>query len=207
MTNKKSKNNLQICVCGWYYYPEFYKSLLAIKDKFNVVVIGNKNGDVLGLPFFLRDNAGLDWGAYSFFLDHHWDGKSNTLFIQDDAEAEEEFFDEMSKITLDQAFIFRDKKEFEENYSHGRAFFASGKFLKNLKEDGGIWFDKGNKGFIAKGTSWSEKPPEGCKDHNAGIREFTSKVKKIGENNPDLSVNRQVYSQRIHLGRRGIIKK
>ena len=86
MTNNKSKNNLQICVCGWYYYPEFYKYLLAIKDKFNVVVIGNKNGDVLGLPFFLRDNAGLDWGAYSFFLDHHWDGKSNTLFIQDDAE-------------------------------------------------------------------------------------------------------------------------
>ncbi|MFA5925768.1 MAG: hypothetical protein WC831_02445 [Parcubacteria group bacterium] len=201
------KNKFQICVCGWYYYPEFYKALLRVKDKFSIIVIGNKEGEVFNLPFVLRNNIGLDWGAYSFFLDNKWDGKSNVLFMQDDSTVSDGFFEEMSKISFDQAFIFRNQKEFEENYSHGRAFFASGKFLKNLNEDGGILFDEGNNGFIAKGTSWSEKPPKGCQDHNAGIRDFTSKVKRIGENNPELSVNKQVYSEKVRLGRRGVISR
>lgn len=204
---ENSNNKFQICVCGWYYYPAFYKSLLEVKDKFSVIIIGNREGEVFGLSFVLRNNIGLDWGAYSYFVDNEWDGQSNVLFMQDDSAVSDSFFEEMSKISFDQAFIFRNQKEFEENYSHGRAFFASRRFLEILKKEGGIWYDQGNKGFIAEGTSWSEKPPEGCRDHNAGIRNFTSKVKQIGEKNPGLSVNGQVYSKKVYLGRRGKISK
>jgi hypothetical protein len=199
--------SMQICVCGWYYPQEFYRSLLHVSDCFDIVVVGNRKGDTLGLPFVVRKNTGLDWGAFSYFLDNLWDNDSSVLFLQDDNEVNEVFFNEVIKIPHDLAFVFRNKKEFRENYSHGRAFFASAKFLRILKQGGGIWYDKDNHGFIASGYSWTETPPKGSQDHNAGIRTFTNKVQEIGTTHPNLSVDKQYYSKNIYLGRRGKIVK
>jgi hypothetical protein len=76
-----------------------------------------------------------------------------------------------------------------------------------MRSHGGIWYDNGNRGFIAKGKSWTEKPPEGCGDHNAGIRKFTSQVKEIRVQYPEWSVNKPFYSQNITLGKRGKLDK
>ena len=193
----------QICVCGWYYPRGFYESLRAVSARFDIVVVANRRGDSRGLTTIERENVGLDWGAYSFFLDHVWDARSNVLFLQDDTMVFDRFWDEVDRIAYDQAFIFRDETEFEQAYSHGRAHFASARFLALIAARGGIWSDSENRGFIAPGHSWTTTPPPGCLDHNAGIRAYTGLVKRIGAENPDLLVNRQIYSEHVRLGHRG----
>ena len=197
---------MQVCVCGWYYPRDFYECLRAAAERFDVLVIANRPGDSQGLNTIERENVGLDWGAFSFFVDHNWDGKSNVLFLQDDTSVRERFWHEAEQIAYDQAFIFRDETDFERAYSHGRAHFAGAEFLALVVAEGGIWFDSGNRGFVAAGYSWTETPPPGALDHNAGIRAYTDLVKRIGAENPDLLVNRQIYSDNLQLGRRGQVQ-
>jgi hypothetical protein len=166
-------------------------------------VVANRRGDTLGHPTLERENIGLDWGAFSHFLIHAWNARANVLFLHDDTYVRDRFWKEVERVEYDQAFVFRDVSEFESDYSHGRAHFASARFLAEVCAKGGIWFDAGNKGFLAAGYSWSETLPAGCLDHNAGIRAYTTLVKQIGAENHDLSVNRQIYSAHIWLGRRG----
>jgi hypothetical protein len=198
---------MRICVCGWYFRPGFYRTLAAVNERFPVTVVGNRPGPTRGLPIVVRDNTGLEWGAFSHYLTAVWDGKSDVLFMHDDAEAAPAFFDEMAAATTDQAFVFRDRSEFEQAYSHGRAFVASASFLTLLGEHGGIWYDAGNRGFVAAGPSWSETPPPGCSDHNAGIRAFTTTVCELGARTPGLRVNEQLYSTNIRLGMRGVVTR
>jgi hypothetical protein len=194
---------MQICVCGWHYRRPFYESLCTVSSRFDITVVANRRGDALGLPTLERENVGLDWGAFSHFVDHAWDGEERVLFLHDDTKVEPACWDEIGAVAYDQAFIFRDEAEFEQAYSHGRAHVASGRLLTLVRDHGGIWFDSGNNGFIAEGSSWSEVPPLGCLDHNAAIRAYTALVERIGAENGDLVVGRTVYSQSIHLGRRG----
>jgi hypothetical protein len=194
---------VEICVCGWYYPPAFYEQLRSAADRFDVVVIANRPGDTMGLRTIARENTGLDWGAFSYFVDHVWSGSADVLFLQDDTEVDERFWDDVEAIADDQAFIFRDEAAFRQAYSHGRAHFASARFLELVRAHGGIWFDAGNRGFIAAGPSWSETPPAGSLDHNAGIRAYTKLAQRIGGENPGLRVDRQVYSTHVKLGERG----
>ncbi len=194
---------MQICVAGWYFPPDFYDALRGVADRFDVVVVANRAGDTRGLPTVRRENTGLDWGAFAHFLDQAWTPGADVLFLQDDTRVADGFWQDVEAIPYDQAFIFRDVAEFEAAYSHGRAHFAGGRFLHAVCARGGIWFDAGNRGFIAAGPSWSETPPPGCSDHNAGIRAYTALVREIGAENPELLVDRQVYSRNVHLGRRG----
>jgi hypothetical protein len=196
---------VQICVCGWYYPRPFYEGLRAVDGRHDIVVVANRPGDALGLRTIARENVGLDWGSYSSFLEHAWDGAADVLFLQDDTRVREPFWDEMAAIPYDQAFVFRDRAEFEAAYSHGRAHFASARLLALVRAHGGIWFDLGNRGFIAAGTSWSETPPPGCLDHNAGIRAYTQLVQRIGAEHAGLSVDRRVYCEHVWLGRRGTV--
>jgi hypothetical protein len=197
---------MQVCVCGWHYPRGFYESLRAVAGRFDIVVVANRPGESHGLRTIERENVGLDWGAFSFFLDHVWDAESSVLFLQDDTSVRDGFWDEVQQIPYDQAFIFRDEAEFEEAYSHGRAHFASARFLALVAAGGGIWFDAGNRGFIAAGKSWTGTPPPDCLDHNAGIRAYTELVKRIGSEHPELLVNHRVYSEDVHLGRRGHVR-
>jgi hypothetical protein len=197
---------MQICVCGWYYPRPFYERLRAVEGRHDVVVVANRPGDADPLRTIVRENVGLDWGAFSHFLEHAWDGVSDVLFLQDDTDVAEPFWDELAAIPYDQAFVFRERSEFEAAYSHGRAHFGSGRFLALVRAHGGIWFDAGNHGFIAAGTTWSETPPPGCLDHNAGVRAYTRLVQLIGAEHPELAVDRQVYSENVWLGRRGTVR-
>jgi hypothetical protein len=58
---------MQICICGWHYYPDFYKTLSVISERYEIFIIAHKEGDTSGLPCVPRENTGLEWGAYSFF--------------------------------------------------------------------------------------------------------------------------------------------
>lgn len=194
---------MQICVCGWHYYPGFYETLSKIKERYKIIIIAHRAGNTSGLPCVMIENIGLEWGAYSFFLKHYWDERSGVLFMHDDTDIRLEFFAELSSISHDLAFVFENEQDFQKSYSHGRAFFTSARFLTVLRSQGGIWYDSGNKGFIARGKSWSEKPPDGCLDHNAGIRRFTFQAKEIGLRNPNFSINQPFFSNYIRCGIRG----
>ena len=63
---------LQICVVGWHFRREFTESLRTVADRFDIVVVANRAGDSRGLRTVERENTGLDWGAFSYFLDHEW---------------------------------------------------------------------------------------------------------------------------------------
>ncbi len=194
---------MQICVCGWYFHKEFYTVLASVSTIFDIVIVANRPGDTLGLLFILRENTGLEWGAYSYFLDNCWDGVSSVLFMHDDTRTDADFFGRIQQTTFDQAFIFENESGYQQSYSHGRAFYASADFLKLCRSNGGIYYDKGNRGFIAPGYSWSMQPPDGCRDHNYAIREFTKLCKHIAADYPELSVNKQIYDTGISLGIRG----
>ena len=194
---------MQICVCGWYFYEEFYSTLAALRDAFDIVIIANRSGDTLGLPYVVRENIGLEWGAYWYFLDAHWDGISSVLFMHDDTKAGTDFFHKIQRTLCDQAFIFENEADYQQSYSHGRAFYASATFLKLCRLNGGIYYDRGNRGFIAPGYSWTVQPPDGCKDHNYAIREFTQFCKRIAAEYPNVTVNKQIYDSTISLGIRG----
>lgn len=97
---------MQICVCGWYFRPDFYKLLREINEKYPVTVVANQlPRDDVDKGFFMipegrgrgiilpdrkdalwlnRKNIGLEWGAYDYFLKNLWDGESSVLFMHDD---------------------------------------------------------------------------------------------------------------------------
>ena len=197
---------MQICVCGWHYYPKFYDTLSVIGINFDIVIVAHRAGCTSGMPFITRENSGLEWGAYSYFLDHHWDKLSSVLFMHDDTEVNPVFFNEIASISNDLTFVFENERDFHFMYTHGRVFMASARFLKAVQSQDGIWYDKGNKGFITD-SARTEKPPAGCQDHNAGIRAFTVQAEKIVNRHPSFSVNKPFFSDNIKYGIRGKIKK
>src|SRR6185312_6147175 len=99
---------LQICVVGWHFRREFTESLRTVADRFDIVVVANRAGDSRGLRTVERENTGLDWGAFSYFLDHEWNPGASVLFLHDDTEAGDAFWLDVEQIDYDQAFIFRD---------------------------------------------------------------------------------------------------
>lgn len=138
---------MKICVCGWYYYPGFYRCLEKVHDFYPVTVIAHRPNTVSHLPTVNRENIGLEWGAYNHYLMNVWNGDS-VLFTHDDTIIDNiSVFDKISKLGQDCTFIFRDKEEAESNiYVHGRAVFMSEKYLLFCKENGGFWYDKENHG-------------------------------------------------------------
>lgn len=197
---------MQICVCGWHYYPRFYETLSTIRINYDIVIIAHRAGYTSELPYITRENAGLEWGAYSYFLDYHWDKLSNVLFMHDDTEVNLDFFNEIASISNDLTFVFENERDFQTMNTHGRVFIASARFLTAVQSQEGIWYDKGNKGFITDSVR-TDKPPTGCQDHNAGIRAFTVQAERIVNLYPSFSVNKPFFSDHIKYGIRGKIKK
>jgi hypothetical protein len=194
---------LSICICGWYFYPELLKLVAGLPaDEYNSMVVSHSHGNTHGVDSVMRDNQGLEFGAYSYFVDNVWDHISNVLFIHDDIDVRPSFFQRASEIKYDQAYVFENEDDYRQNLAHGRVIFATASFLEHVRNSGGIWYDRGNRGFIAKGNSWTEKPPAGCKDHNAGIRAFMALANEIGKREK-MQVNMPVYMNDVTLGRRG----
>ena len=144
---------LQICVCGWYFYPSLYQTLRKLPVNFDPFVVANRPGDTHGIPFIVRENVGLEFGAYACFLQQYWDHASNVLFLHDDVELPYTFFDFVRTIPFDQAYIFRNAQEYEQNIGHGRAVYTTSAFLAQVQKRGGIWYDQGNTGFVAQGVT------------------------------------------------------
>jgi len=197
---------MQICVCGWWYFPEYYDALLeAVKRGYHTVVVKHRDGETNGLPFVNKDNIGLEWGAYSYYIDEIWDGESDVLFTQDDVKVKDaSFFDWASKITEDVCSIFHNNADARYNgEAHGRMIFMSSRFLLGAQKLGGFWYDKGNHGFIAKGNYRSETPPPGSSHHNAGIHNFLKLVPRVRKESPEIKRRTFLCSPKIVLGRRG----
>lgn len=200
---------MNICVCGWYFRKSFMTALKQVSHRFPVAIVAHRMPPkhALDLAWVLKENVGLEWGAYNYFLMNLWDGQSSVLFIHDDTEVmDTRVFSRIAMIEADQAFIFNNGREAAYNSGgHGRAVFCSSKFLNVVKDSGGFWYDEGNKGFIAEGGYRTEKPPEGCMHHNAAMHRLMRDFAKWRKIDLGLEVRRQILMPDLFLGRRGKI--
>jgi hypothetical protein len=184
---------MNICVVGWYFYPELYKMLEECSH--NVFVVKHKLGDSRSLPSELVSNVGLEFGAYDWYLMHHWKGGA-TLFMHDDVSLTAEKLDEIERecSTEDQACVFSSMKESQDNGTyHGRMIYCSHRLLSLKKEDGGIWFDAKNTGQVGSHRDDNDT-------HNAGIKHFQNEMVLWSS---ILETNKIVLIPDIKLGFRG----
>jgi hypothetical protein len=205
---------MSICVCGWYFekFDQWYSSLHRIKEKYPVFVVCNRESDftkIFDLPFTVRKNNGLEFGAYNHFLMHHWIGKGGVLFCHDDIVLNpvvvngeilppEWIFDKIAGTKVDQAYIFGSRAEDVENYGqHGRMIFCSEDFLNQAKSMGGFWFDEKNHGYTS-GEDEGLKTHFDCMGYNAAIISFNAQAQAIGGN-----VHRKIFIPSFDLAKRG----
>jgi hypothetical protein len=121
---------MKICVVGWHYNKQFYEVLKEISTKYEVFVVAHRDNDILhAFDHHIRENTGLEFGAYDWYLKNKWDKQSSVFFIHDDTEALPVAFDYVANLDLcnvDQAYI-----NFDEG-GHGRAIFISAALLTYL---------------------------------------------------------------------------
>ncbi|MAH47223.1 hypothetical protein CMI37_15470 [Candidatus Pacearchaeota archaeon] len=208
--SKLQSNNLNICVCGWYLdkFDAFYRTMWKLHhdEGINVHIVSNKPSawlKVFDLPYNVRENKGLEFGAYDYYLKNIWDGKSDVLFLHDDIKfktymrnfeimAPERILDGFKGISkdIDQAYIFNSRKEDVFNDGkHGRAFFCSQRLLDIFKYSDGFLFDDCNEGETGVGC-------------NVGVEDFDENLKLIGcfEN---MKTRRKLYIPAIETKYRG----
>lgn len=202
---------MKICVCGWYYVDEWYASLLRLHEQFPVHVVANRDDGFLelcGMPYSLRENVGLEFGAYNYYLENIWGGDS-VIFCHDDLQfgavsqgykiiPGEEIFPKLAELACDQAYVFNNRHEDVKNAGiHGRMIYISGKLLSWLKANGGIWFDGKNDGQ-------TYAMPEAVPEYNQGIYHFADKMREAEKSGFD--VNNKVYFPALEFGHRGKFK-
>jgi hypothetical protein len=146
---------MKICICGWYFYTPFLKT---IRDSpYSAYVVKNREGDTCDLPGEMSDRMsetggrGLEFGAYQQYLMKHWDGSSDVLFMQDDGTITPEALMDIENLAhrrdIDQAFLFRDEYEEFVNGGHsGRAFWMRANVVGKFKAAGGFEVDWDNTG-------------------------------------------------------------
>ncbi len=184
---------MNVCVCGWYYEPQFMRFLRSVhKRGYPVTVVGNRPwAERNGAPYeyHVRENRGLEFGAYDYYLKHIWDG-GDTLFMHDDINVKPIIqghelvnpvfiFDKIAQFEDDIVFIFKsDQSRLKNIDMHGRAFFASEAFLKDLlATNNGFDWDENNDGHI------QGPPPAYCHNYNWAItklREYLWTKKLVG---------------------------
>jgi len=175
---------VDICVCGWHYFDSVYDTLRSAHKKYPVFVVAHRDDELLhssGLPFYMRENVGLEWGAYDWYIKNQWDGKSDVLFMHDDVRIRpviKEYevvdpvcvFNTVARLgdTYDQAYIFKSKHEYNKNFFiHGRALFCNAKTIRILLDrNDGFWYDADNTGHTGGST------PDGCKHYNEADYRF-----------------------------------
>ena len=205
---------MSVCVVGWYLdkFDDFYMTMHKVNKKHPVHVVAHRDSPYLrdmDLPYTLRENVGLEWGAYNHYLMHVWDGEGNVLFCHDDiifhplvvgdnVLPPEGMFDNIAAMGVDQAYIFSSRAEDVENASHhGRMVFCSKSFLQTAKELGGFFFDPKNRGYT-DGSKPEVRAEMGCLGYNAGIIAFHSQAAVIGKD-----VHRRAYVPSFGLAVRG----
>lgn len=129
---------MKICVAGWYFRPSFLN--MIVTSGYEAFVVKHREGDTCGIPSKLHENIGLEFGAYRQYVENHWDGESDVLFLHDDAEVSESVaFEDVSLLNpmgVDQAYIFHDEnEEYINGGAHGRGIWMRGNLLKRIAAD------------------------------------------------------------------------
>ena len=130
---------MKICVSGWYFRPKFLDIVRGCG--YDAFVVKHREGDTRGIPSFLHENRGLEFGAYKQYVENHWDGESDVLFIHDDTEITDlvGFHDvaTLRNMGVEHAYIFQDEThEFVNGGAHGRGMWIRGDVLRKLAQDG-----------------------------------------------------------------------
>ena len=189
---------MNICVAGWYLeqFKDFYEQLKQTECE--VFIVSNRKSDFLkklNLPYCVRENTGLEWGAYNHYLMKVWEG-GDTLFCHDDIVLNEPI--KPIETDYDQAYIFNNGAEYIENAGmHGRMVFMSDSFMQEVKKRGGFYYDKFNKGYTNP-DDLELKREFGCSYYNAGIRCFYDMASEIGG-----KVNEKIFLDSFFLCKRG----
>lgn len=204
LAKEKNQMPLNVCICGWYFLDDWYASLLRLAEKevIRPFVVANQDHDLLdlsGISYAVRENTGLEWGAYNYYLNHVWE-EGNTIFVHDDMDFQpvlqnngkvvpgEDLFYRLSNLDIDHGYIFSSRLEDAINWGrHGRILFVSDKLMKWLLDEGGIWFDKDN-----------------SQNYNAGIINFDATMKDAEKEGFD--VRNKIYFPGIMQGYRGEFK-
>src|SRR4051812_48486306 len=76
------QQQMKICIAGWYFRPQFLKDISI--SGYDAFVVKHQEGDTQGIPSALYENRGLEFGCYRQYLENHWDGESDVLFMHDD---------------------------------------------------------------------------------------------------------------------------
>lgn len=198
---------LKICVCGWYLgeYDDLYMMLhkLHHKEEIGVHVVANKPGsylEIVDLPYSIRENIGLEFGAYDYYLKNIWDEESDVLFMHDDIKVHtfmrdfevlppERLFDHFKTMTVDQFYVFNSRAEDVDNDGrHGRMFMMSARLLRWFKNNGGFGFDYDNTGDTTTGH------------YNYGIEAYDKKLDSLYGL---FNVKCKTYIRALQLMRRG----
>ena len=172
---------MQICICGWYFNEELLDLMEHINKTYPVTIIANRNklpDKYDSFNYHVRENRGLEYGAYDYFLKNEWTG-GDVLFCHDDMTIlplvrgyevvdPVELFKTVADFKQDVVYIFKNDNEREWNFDmHGRIMFASKWFLKKLKDfNGGFPVDTNNDGHIIGPT------PDYCKHYNWAVEEL-----------------------------------
>lgn len=207
------EGEMKICVCGWYYMESIMRDLKEVNETYPVFIVAHQYDQKLeGFKWRERENIGLEWGAYDWYLKNQWDGKSDILFMHDDVRMRPTFdaydsipvtmiFGAIERLAneYDQVYIFRSQDERKENNKlHGRAFLATAKLLQYLLDnEGGIWNDVDNTGHTMGPT------PEWCKHYNEADYKFRDTLLKIDSLGTGMSVNNSIILPSFDCARRG----
>jgi hypothetical protein len=164
---------------GWYFTPELYDILEEVNELYPVFIVANRYNDLLKrFNHHVRENTGLDWGAYSYYLKNVWDHESPVLFQHDDVRVSDAgVYDELANLKKDFCYIFRDREELEVNRGvHGRGFYCSKECLRLvLAKYGGWWYDPDNRGNTLRSH------PEQGMHYNAGVCKFVEVMTQVTE--------------------------
>jgi hypothetical protein len=169
---------MQICVCGWYYYHDLLHVLDKVvkEGKHSVTIIAHRHDPVVekyNIKVVEKENIGVEYGAYDYFIKNEWDKKSKVLFMHDDIHIKPlmkdykmlpktTIFNTLAHAAVDIGYIFKGQFDELQNFGvHGRGIIMSARFIQYLLDNhDGIWFDKGNDGHINGPT------PEHCEHFN-----------------------------------------
>lgn len=183
---------MNICVAGWYFDEMFYARLFQFRRGWDVFAVKHRYGDTQNVHAEFYENHGLEFGCYQKYLENHWRGESDVLFLQDDGKVYDPKcfigIEAFRDSPFDQSFIFNNEyEEFVNMGRHGRAFWCRGSWLKTFKEAGGFNVDWANTGDIDSPAA------------NKGIAQFAAQL----EGNPRLGWSAIVPG--LQMGRRGVV--
>jgi hypothetical protein len=151
------------------------------------------------IPYELKENVGLEWGAYNWYISNIWEEKNSVLFTHDDNIFEGNAFDTIEQKTRRFDFVYlypRAVSNHKISANGGRCFVLSPRAIKWLKERGGIWFDNTNTGQTSGNSN-------GGLDYGRGRKEMHKRFQQMKKQG--FKTHPKMIIDGIKLGRRGTI--